>query len=130
MRKNTISFENGNSAIIITEPRDAIASCAARKVPDVMSYTPKPIDVSHVTLSSELNELIERVAENVHELWAQQRMKDGWSWGPKRDDAAKQHPGLVPYSELSDSEKEYDRVTTRGVLESILALGYRVEPPR
>ena len=95
-----------------------------------MSYTPKPIDVSHVTLSSELNELIERVAENVHELWAQQRMKDGWSWGPKRDDAAKQHPGLVPYSELSDSEKDYDRITTRGVLESILALGYRVEPPR
>ena len=72
-----------------------------------MSYTPKPIDVGHVTLSSELNELIERVAENVHELWAQQRMKDGWSWGPKRNDAAKQHPGLVPYSELSDSEKEY-----------------------
>ena len=72
-----------------------------------MSYTPKPIDVSHVTLSSELNELVERVAENVHELWAQQRMKDGWNWGPKRDDAAKQHPGLVPYSELSDSEKEY-----------------------
>ena len=72
-----------------------------------MNYTPKPIDVSHVTLSSELNELIERVAENVHELWAQQRMKDGWSWGLKRDDAAKQHPGLVPYSELSDSEKEY-----------------------
>ena len=130
MRKNTISFENGNSAIVITEPRDAIASCAARKVPDVMSYTPKPIDVSGVTLSSELNELIERVAENVHELWAQQRMKDGWSWGPKRDDAAKQHPGLVPYSELCDSEKDYDRITTRGVLKSILALGYRVEPPR
>ena len=74
--------------------------------------------------------LIERVAENVHELWAQQRIKDGWSWGPKRDDAARQHPGLVPYSELSDAEKEYDRITTRGVLESILALGYRVEPPR
>jgi hypothetical protein len=95
-----------------------------------MSYTPKPIDVSDVTLSSELNELIERVAENVHELWAQQRMKDGWSWGPKRDDTAKQHPGLVPYSELSDSEKEYDRITTRGVLKAILVLGYRVEPPR
>ena len=95
-----------------------------------MSYTPKPIDVSHVTLSSELNELTERVAENVHELWAQQRMKDGWSWGPKRDDTAKQHPGLLPYSELSDSEKEYDRITTRGVLKLILALGYRVEPPR
>lgn len=95
-----------------------------------MSYTPKPIDVSHVTLSSELNELVERVAENVHELWAQQRMKDGWTWGPKRDDAAKQHPGLIPYSELSDSEKEYDRITTRGVMKSILALGYRVEPPR
>ena len=96
----------------------------------MMKYTPKPIDVSQVKLSLALDKLIERLAENVHDLWAQQRMKDGWSWGPKRDDAAKQHPGLIAYSELSDSEKEYDRITTRGVLKSILALGYRVEPPR
>ena len=93
-------------------------------------YTPQPIDLSQVELSPELNQLIERVAENVHDLWAQQRMKEGWSWGPQRDDVAKQHPGLVPYDELSESEKEYDRITTRGVLRSILALGYRVEPPK
>ncbi len=92
-----------------------------------MSYTPQPIDVSHVALPAELDKLAERLAENVHDLWAEQRIKEGWRFGEKRDDDAKTHPGLVPYSELSESEKEYDRITTQGVLKSMLALGYRIE---
>ena len=94
-----------------------------------MSYTPKPIDVTRVKLPPQLDALAERLAENVHDLWAQQRMKDGWRVGEKRDDAAKTHPGLVPYSELSETEKEYDRITAGGVLKSIVALGYQIEPP-
>jgi|SRR5947209_4081640 len=94
-----------------------------------MSYTPKPIEVSHVKLPDELDALTERLAENVHDLWAQQRIKEGWQWGPRRDDSTKQHPDLVAYSELSDGEKEYDRITTRGVVKAILALGYRIERP-
>jgi ryanodine receptor 2 len=94
-----------------------------------MKYTPKPIDTAKVALSPELVALTERLAENAHELWAQQRIKDGWTLGPKRDDAAKQHPCLVPYSELPESEKEYDRIASLGALKTILALGYKVEPP-
>ena len=95
-----------------------------------MNYIPKPLDTTHVTLSSELAALVEQLAENTHEVWAQQRIKDGWTWGPKRDDQEKRHPGLVPYMKLSESEKDYDRVVSSGVLKAILALGYRIEQPQ
>ena len=95
-----------------------------------MSYRPAPFDTSAVTLAPELIALTERLAENTHELWSQQRLADGWTPGPTRDDAARQHPCLVPYSDLPESEKEYDRRTALGALKLILALGYRIEKPR
>jgi len=94
-----------------------------------MSYRPAPIDTSAAPLSRELHALTERLAENAHDIWAAQRMADGWTFGPKRDDAAKKHPCLVPYSELPDSEKEYDRIAALGALKAIVALGYRILPP-
>ncbi len=94
------------------------------------AYLPAPIDTSRVVLPADLTDLTERLAENTHELWSQQRLADGWTPGPTRDDAARQHPCLVPYSELPESEKEYDRRTALGALKLILALGYRIEKPR
>jgi ryanodine receptor 2 len=91
------------------------------------SYQPQPIDTSEIQLSDDLLELTERLAENAHDHWAQLRMKEGWSWGPKRDDSAKQHPDLVSYAELSESEKEYDRKTALETLKAILALGYSIQ---
>ena len=90
-------------------------------------YEPKPIDTFGITLSSELNALTERLAENAHDLWARQRLADGWTFGPQRDDRAKKHPCLVPYEELPESEKEYDRHAAMGTLKAILALGYRID---
>jgi len=81
-------------------------------------------------LSPELAALTERLAENAHDLWAAQRLRDGWTWGAQRDDKAKKHPCLVPYADLPDSEKEYDRQAAMGTLKAILALGYRIEKPR
>jgi ryanodine receptor 2 len=95
-----------------------------------MNYRPSPIDASAVKLPVDLSELTEKLSENAHELWAAQRLKDGWTWGAKRDDTAKKHPCLVPYSELPESEKVYDRETAMGTLKAILALGYRIEKPR
>ena len=92
-----------------------------------MNYVPKPRDTSEVQLSAGLNQLTERLAENAHDLWAAQRLKDGWTWGQTRDDGLKQHPCLVPYSELPESEKEYDRKVSIGTLKTIVALGYRIE---
>jgi hypothetical protein len=94
------------------------------------TYTPKPIDTSKVVLSDDLLELTERLAENTHEIWARQRMTDGWTWGPQRDDKAKKHPGLVPYADLPESEKEYDRMTAMETLKVIVVLGYEVERRR
>jgi len=92
-----------------------------------MTYQPRPIDTSAVRLSGELNELIERLAANNHDHWAQQRIAEGWHLGPNRDDVAKTHPDLVPYDELTDSEKEYDRTSVIETLKAIVALGYNLE---
>ena len=90
-------------------------------------YQPKPIDTSNIQLSEELKELLESLAYNTHEVWSQQRMRDGWRYGKQRDDQAKLHPGLVPYEELSESEKEYDRRTSSEALKAIIAAGYKIE---
>jgi hypothetical protein len=92
-----------------------------------MTYIPKPIDTSKVKLSKELIKLTEQLAENSHDNWAEQRIAEGWTYGPKRDDAAKEHPDLVPYGDLPDSEKEYDRKAAMETLKAIVALGYRIE---
>lgn len=92
-----------------------------------MTYTPKPIDTPDVVLSRELHELAEVLAKNVHEIWAQKRMSEGWKHGPARNDALKEHPCLVSYEDLPESEREYDRSTAGETLRAIIAIGYRIE---
>jgi ryanodine receptor 2 len=82
-----------------------------------------------VDLSPEIAELLERLAQHNHDVWARQRFADGWRPGPVRNDDRKEHPCLVPYAELPESEKEYDRNTAQEVLKAVLALGYRIEKP-
>ena len=89
-------------------------------------YIPKPIETNDIELSAEIKELSELLAKNTHEVWAVGRMNDGWTYGETRDDAKKHHPCLVPYEELSDSEKEYDRNTSLETLKLILKLGYKI----
>lgn len=91
-----------------------------------MQYTPKPIDTSAVTLTADVLELTERLAEHTHDVWASRRLAQGWRYGPARDDAAMTHPCLIPYAELPEAEKEYDRATAIEAIKAILALGYRV----
>jgi hypothetical protein len=93
-------------------------------------YTPRPLRTASVQLPASLTALLEKLAENTHEVWAAQRIQDGWTYGPHRDDAAKKHPCLVPYSDLPESEKEYDRKTAGETLKAILLLGYVIQEPR
>ena len=89
-----------------------------------MKYKPNPIITDGIELSEEIMKLSERIAENVHDVWAASRMAEGWSWGKERNDALKQRPCLVPYNELPESEKEYDRKTSIETLKLIQKLGF------
>lgn len=91
-----------------------------------MQYDPMPIDVSGVVLPESLTPLIEALAENVHDTWAKGRVDDGWTYGPVRDDAKKRHPCLVPYADLPESEKAYDRDTAVSTLKFICKMGYGI----
>lgn len=92
-----------------------------------MEYTPHVEDLSDVELPSDILELSELLAERTHEVWAEARMREGWHFGPERNDGMKLHPCLVPYAELPESEKEYDRNTAMETLRYIVSLGYKIE---
>ncbi len=90
------------------------------------TYKPKIVDTSSIELPEQLMLLAEQMAENVHEIWAATRIEQGWIYGPERNDALKHHPCLVPYSELPESEKVYDRNTSIETLKFILAKGWKI----
>lgn len=87
------------------------------------------IDTHAVELPASLVSLTETLARHAHAVWERQRLADGWRFGPVRDDARREHPSLVPYEELSEAEKQYDRNAAMETLRAIVALGYRIEPP-
>jgi hypothetical protein len=87
-------------------------------------YQPEPIDTRAVRIPAELAALIKELARHNHDLWAQQRMQEGWRYGARRDDARQEHPDLVPYADLPESEKAYDRTAAEGTIKAILAKGY------
>ena len=89
-------------------------------------YKPSPIDTSNIELPQDLMELTEKIAENVHENWSVGRIADGWTYGEERDDKKKTTPCLVPYSELPEEEKAYDRNTALQTLKLIVAMGYKI----
>ena len=90
-------------------------------------YKPQPIDTTGIELDAEILELCELIAKNTHEVWSVGRIRDGWTYGELRDDENKTHPCLVPYEELPESEKEYDRNTSMETLKLIVRLGYKIQ---
>lgn len=91
---------------------------------DMKTYTPRPIDLTDVQLTEDLNELREAIAENAHEVWAVERIAQGWSFGPERNDAKKENPCLVPYSQLPEKEKDFDRNMAMDTIKLLKKLGY------
>jgi hypothetical protein len=91
-----------------------------------MSYMPKPLNTKDVALPSDILELSEKLAQNTHEVWAAHRLADGWTYGPVRDDKEKTHPSLVPYEQLSEPEKDYDRNIALEALRFMIAHGYKI----
>ena len=93
---------------------------------DTKQYTPQPIDTSEILIPTELEPLVEVMAKNVHEVWAKERINQGWTYGKYRDDIKKHHPCLVPYEELSEDEQKYDRNTSQETLKLIIKLGFSI----
>lgn len=91
-----------------------------------MNYIPSPVNTESIELSEELKAIIEEMAKNVHEVWAQNRISQGWVYGEKRDDVLKHHPCLIPYEDLPEVEKAYDRDTAVGTLKLIRKLGFKI----
>jgi hypothetical protein len=94
-----------------------------------MPYHPSPLPAGHAVLPEAFEQLQELLAEHVHDLWARRRIAEGWSYGPVRDDRARRHPCLVPFPSLPEVERQYDRAIGRGVVEALLAQGWRLAPP-
>lgn len=90
-------------------------------------YIPNPIDTEDIEIDENLIELTETLAHNTHEVWAESRLREGWTYGEKRDDKLKTSPCLVPYQNLPENEKEYDRNTAMETIKLILKLGYTIE---
>ena len=90
------------------------------------NYVPQPMDTEDIQLPEELDALVEQMAKNVHEVWAKSRIEQGWTYGEERNDALKHHPCLVPYEELPEVEKAYDRDTALGTLKLICKLGFKI----
>lgn len=90
------------------------------------TYHPAPIDTTQIELTPEIKEIVERLAENVHDTWAKERIADGWTYGPRRDDTLKKNPCLVPYDELEEPEKRYDRTVVEEMIKALVAFGYRI----
>ena len=97
-----------------------------RRIMNKKEYIPQPIDTSDVKLPEDLELLVEQMSKNVHEVWAETRIRQGWTYGKQRNDELKTHPCLIPYEELLEEEKEYDRNTSIGTLKLILKLGFTI----
>lgn len=91
------------------------------------TFIPQPIDTSDVKLPAALEQLVEKMSKNVHEVWSETRIQQGWTYGEQRNDELKTHPCLVPYEDLPEEEKEYDRNTSIGTLKLIMKLGFKIE---
>lgn len=115
-------------SVSVFEQQWATSHCYITIVSDaaIDEYDPHPIDLADVTLDPEMNELREAIAENAHEVWAAARKSQGWSYGPARNDVLKQTPDMVPYSRLTDEEKQYDRDMAENTIKLLIKLGWNI----
>lgn len=128
--QNTIDGIGGIGAAPICSDQCAIryaaSACTIYPPEEEIMYKPEPLDTTNVELSDDLLALTERIAKNVHDVWALSRVREGWRYGEKKDSAARTTPCLVPYEELPEEEKAYDRNTALETLRLIVKLGYTI----
>ncbi|GMF09498.1 unnamed protein product [Phytophthora lilii] len=89
------------------------------------NYRPKPVDTTKVELGH-LEHLGDVLARNCHDMWALERLKQGWQYGKERDDKKKKHPNLVPYKLLSVEEQAFDYRSSIETIKTIVFMNYTI----
>ncbi|XP_030563349.1 ryanodine receptor isoform X21 [Drosophila novamexicana] len=92
-------------------------------------YKPAPLDLSAVTLTPKLEELVDQLAENTHNLWARERIQQGWTYGLNEDSENHRSPHLVPYAKVDEAIKKANRDTASETVRTLLVYGYVLDPP-
>ncbi|KAF4101818.1 hypothetical protein G5714_016618 [Onychostoma macrolepis] len=92
-------------------------------------YKPSPLDLSDVKLSAAQELLVDKLSENAHNVWAKDRIKQGWTYGIQQDVKSKRNPRLVPYALLDERTKKSNRDSLREAIRTLIGYGYNVEPP-
>ena len=87
-----------------------------------MEYQPKPIDTSDIILPDGISDILEELAKNTHEVWAAGKLKEGYS--TEQNAGKMTHPSLIPYEDLPESQKEYDRNTLLETIRLLIKLGF------
>ncbi|XP_074985826.1 ryanodine receptor 3 isoform X13 [Caretta caretta] len=90
------------------------------------SFIPCPIDTTQIVLPLHLEKIRDKLAENIHELWGMNKIELGWTYGKIRDDNKRQHPCLVEFSKLPETEKNYNLQMSTETLKTLLALGCHI----
>lgn len=92
-------------------------------------YKPSPLDLNAVSLTPKLEELVDQLAENTHNLWAKERIQQGWTYGLNEDSENYRSPHLVPYSKVDEAIKKANRDTASETVRTLLVYGYQLDPP-
>ncbi|XP_074541844.1 ryanodine receptor 3 isoform X10 [Halichoeres trimaculatus] len=92
-------------------------------------YKPAPLDLSDVKLNAGQEVLVDKLAENAHNVWAKDRIKQGWTYGIQQDLKSRRNPRLVPYALLDERTKKSNRDSLREAIRTMVGYGYDIDPP-
>ncbi len=95
-----------------------------------MEYDPQPVDLTEIELSESIKDDLERIARNIHEVWAWQRKLRGWEYGEVYNEKERKHPCMTDYDDLPELERDMDRATVAQTIKMLLWLGYVIEKRR
>ncbi|XP_030255117.1 ryanodine receptor 2 isoform X5 [Sparus aurata] len=92
-------------------------------------YKPAPLDLSHIKLTSTQEAMVDKLAENAHNVWARDRIRQGWTYGIQQDVKNRRNPRLVPYVLLDERTKKSNKDSLREAVRTLLGYGYNLEAP-
>ena len=132
--KKEITLYNPIKDEEIIEPIDAFleawsesgADCLTAFADDNKTYKPGLPNLTSIEIPEDLETLTELLAEHAHDVWAIERQSEGWTYGRERNDRKLETPDMVPYSELPETEKQYDRIMAVNTIKLLLANGYKI----